>query len=139
MRTRSVENISSDEEDRRRSGFRITTHYRFAPHVPPRRLEVDAGDGTALLEVLAAPAAEIWRINHGWRRSEEDGFVLNPVTGRWQRREQDRAPEEDDDPNALQPLSGVKPFVNDHRNLLLVKPVSGDNDRAFMITGAASS
>jgi hypothetical protein len=83
MRTRSIENISSDEEDRRRSGFQVTTHYRFAPHTVPRRLLVADQDGEALLEVLYAPAAQIYRINHGWKRSSQDGFSIDPQTGRW--------------------------------------------------------
>ena len=44
MRTRSVERISSDEEERIRSGYQITTHFRFAPGSQLRHAEV-VGEG----------------------------------------------------------------------------------------------
>ena len=135
MRTRSVESISSDEEERIRSGYRTTTHFRFAPQAGPIRSQVtNTTDDAPLLDVLYAPAAQIWRINHGWRRSERDGFQISPQTGRWQRREQDRPPEEHDGPEPPQLLSGVKPYVSDSRNLLLIKPLAGTADRDSFTT-----
>ena len=120
-----MESISSDEEERIRSGYRVTSHYRFAPQTGQRQVQVSDADGSPILELQYAPAAQIWRINQGWRRSDRDGFQINPITGRWQRREQDNAPEEDDGPDTPQVLTGIKPYVSDSRNLLLIKTLAG--------------
>jgi len=134
MRTRSIENISSDEEDRRRSGFRVTTHYRFPPHAAPRRMLVSDENGDGLLEILYAPAAQIYRINHGWKRGRQEGFSVDPQTGRWGKREQDRPANDVDEPDTPLPISGVKTFVSDSRNLLLIRPLDHGNHREFQTT-----
>jgi hypothetical protein len=74
VRTRSVERISSDEEDRIRSGYHVTTHFCFSPAVQLRRAEVKDNEDKTVLEVLYAPAARIWRINHGWRQGDHNSF-----------------------------------------------------------------
>ncbi|MCH7787246.1 MAG: DEAD/DEAH box helicase, partial [Chloroflexi bacterium] len=68
MRARPSERVSSDEEERTRSGFRITTHFRFSPGVHIRNVQVVDEAGESLLAVVYAPSATVWRINHGWRR-----------------------------------------------------------------------
>jgi len=119
--------ISSDEEERSREGYHITTHYRFAPGVTPRRLEVRGQDGAALLEVVYAPQAELWRINHGWRRSRQRaGFTIDRTTGRWRKPEDDEIDDADTpEVTALTPLNGVMPYVTDSRNVLLLRPHTG--------------
>ena len=134
MRTRSIENISSDEEDRRRSGYNVTTHYRFPPHADPRRLLLTGEDGEDLLEILYAPAAQIYRINHGWKRGRQTRFSLDPQTGRWERREQDRPVNDDDASDDPLPLAGVELFVSDSRNLFLIRPLTHGNNREFLTT-----
>jgi hypothetical protein len=66
VRTQQAERITSDEEERSREGYHITTHYQFSPENFTTRT-VTAGD-TALIEVRYAPRADVWRINHGWLR-----------------------------------------------------------------------
>ena len=100
-----------------------TTHFRFAPGVNRAHTQVVDADGTPILDVVYAPAASIWRINHGWRRGDHNGFQIDPQTGRWQRRDVDAAPGEDQNPDIPRPLAGIKPFVTDSRNLLLVRPL----------------
>ena len=134
MRTRSVERISSDEENRVRSGYKTTTHFRFAPGSQPRRAQVIDGNGTPILDALYAPAARIWRINHGWRQGDHNGFQIDPQTGRWQKREIDRAGGEEEDPDIPHPLTGVKLFVTDDRNLLLLRPLGQAVTEEFLTT-----
>jgi hypothetical protein len=119
--------ISSDEEERSREGYYVTTHYRFAPGSQTKRVDVVAADGSPLLEVLSAPQAELWRINHGWRRSpHRNGFAIDRATGRWRRREDDEIdPNEPPDPTMRTVMAGIKPFVTDSRNLLLLRSVTG--------------
>ena len=119
--------ITSDEEERAREGYFVTTHYRFAPSNGARRVEVRF-DGAMLMDVTLAPQAEIWRINHGWRRAaDRDGFTIDLETGRWRKREGDDV--EGGVPDAASKLarSGVKPYVSDSRNVLLLRPRLGSS------------
>lgn len=126
MRTRSAERISSDEEERVRSGYSISTHYRFSPAAAPRIVTVNGSDGTPLVEIQYAAAAQLWRINHGWRQGDRQGFQIEPTTGRWQKRDVDSVAADDDDTEIISPIVGVKPYVTDSRNLLLVRPIGPD-------------
>ncbi|MGI6286607.1 DEAD/DEAH box helicase [Neomoorella humiferrea] len=120
--TRRVERITSDEEERVLEGYEVTTHYRFA-YGPggPRVIKATVVDtsGQSLLEMLYAPAATLWRINHGWKRSREVGFTLNTANGYWSGR-----PEQDDEEPGLGQeniLTGVRLLVRDTHNILLLK------------------
>ena len=116
-RTRQRQRIRSDEEERVRTGYEISTYFR---HSPEDAVGAVVGDGTNnVLSLRYAPAAEIWRVNHGWRRAgSPDGFVLDPVTQRWA---QPAGASGDDEPEAdvQRPLTQVKPFVQESRNLLI--------------------
>ena len=64
----------------------------------------------SLLEIGYVPQAEIWRINHGWGRSEDhNGFVIDTNTGAWQRQTDD-----DEEPNGTTPRAirgQIRPYV----------------------------
>jgi hypothetical protein len=67
---------------------------------------------------------ELWRINHGWRRSSEQiGFIIDSATGRWLSRDDngDQNGSARGDGNVM---TGIRPFVTDNRNLLLLRPVA---------------
>lgn len=134
MRTRRAERISSDEEERIRSGYKTTTQFRFAPGARVRRARVEREDGTPLLEITYAPAASVWRINHGWRQGEHNGFQIDAQTGQWHRRDVDTSPGEESEPDSPLPVTGVKPFVTDTRNLLLVRPMVEEASDGFLAT-----
>lgn len=122
VRTSRWARISSEEEERAREGYRITTHYRFGPEHAVRRAEVRAVDRTPLLEVTYAPQATLWRINHGWRRATfQHGFTLDQQTGRWRKRPDDPIGDDDLPDQAKAPISDVRPYVTDARNLLLLR------------------
>lgn len=135
VRTRRRDRISSDEEERAREGYAISTHYRFSSTERERHASVVSPSGQPLLEVRYAPQAELWRINNGWRRaSGQDGFTIDPESGKWQRREDDDhdAPP---DPAANEVRSGIRPYVTDSRNILLLRPITETPDReAFLKT-----
>ncbi|HEV2492306.1 MAG TPA: DEAD/DEAH box helicase [Terriglobia bacterium] len=128
VRGNRVERITCDEEERVREGFFIETFYRFAPgsdgRVLQERAVTKAPDGREILALTHATQATLWRVNHRWRRSTQNGFTLDRKSGYWARRpgDDDRAP--DLETNDI--LSGVRPFVWDTRNLLLVKPTDQD-------------
>jgi hypothetical protein len=68
---------------------------------------------------------------HGWRRAaRRNGFVLDEDTGQWRKREDDDLDTNDaPDPAAHLPITGVKPFVTDTRNILLLRPLALVADR----------
>jgi hypothetical protein len=134
MRTRSVERISSDEEERIRSGYHVTTHFRFAPGSRLQRVNVQGPDGETLLEAVYVPAASVWRINHGWRQGDHHGFQVDPQTGKWQRRDLDIFSGDEEGWGTSQPVPGIKPFVTDNRNVLLLRPLGVATGDDFLTT-----
>ncbi|MCS6997568.1 MAG: DEAD/DEAH box helicase, partial [Casimicrobiaceae bacterium] len=132
------ERITCDEEERRRQGYEVTTHFRFSPSPSnttlQRRASVLAPNGAALLELTYGPSAVLYRINHKWRRSREDGFHLDLNDGRWV-----SDPLNQGDPQVAPALtanirSNVRLLVRDTTNLLLVHPPAGQTlgDETFL-------
>ena len=68
-----------------------------------------------------APQGELWRVNERWRRSDKPGFTLDIRNGYWARRPDDDDHAPDASGNDLR--TGIRPFVRDTRNLLLVRPL----------------
>jgi hypothetical protein len=121
--TQRIERITSDEEERVRQGYQITTHYRFAPAASGLRQTttmVRSASGDPLLELTYAQTATLWRVNHRWRRASSDGFTIDLKRGHWARRPGDEG-DNALDSEAEQLLSGVRIMVQDTRNLLLVR------------------
>jgi superfamily II DNA/RNA helicase len=132
VRTRARERITSEEEERRREGYEESTQFRITPGIAPRRATVRAKDGEkkALLEVVGLTGAQLWRINHKWRRSKHrDGFVIDPKTGTWIGDQGLKGR----DPRELE--MGVRPFVSDYRNIMFLQPLLGAvSDEMFLTT-----
>jgi hypothetical protein len=132
VETVPVERISINDEDRQRQGFELQTTYRFLPgpdgQIQKQKADVLQGE-QALAELSYAPAARIWRINRGWRRrkdKEQLGFYINPITGTWSKQDAPDAGDDNGNDDALMdkvPNQRIVPFVEDHRNLLILAPV----------------
>ena len=137
VRTQRRDRISSDEEERRRSGFELQTSYRFAQHgAKPGRIDATAKDETGdIVDLAYGDSATIRITNVGRRRRMNpniQGYLIDVATGRWlKENEKDEAPEED----GLDAAGGVKrkqrviPYVEDRRNILVTRltvPVSLD-------------
>ncbi|MFO7901378.1 MAG: Zn-binding domain-containing protein, partial [Pirellulaceae bacterium] len=120
--TERRERINCDEEERLRLGYDLCTAMRFVEHGgrPSRRTAGVKRDGEKLAKLIYGQAANLWRINLGWtkrRRKEEYGFMLDTERGTWQKNEKDEGDKED----PLSPKRArVIPFVEDHRNCLLL-------------------
>jgi superfamily II DNA/RNA helicase len=138
VHTRRRERISSDEEERRRSGFDLEVSYRFSSRGDrPSKLNavVATQDGEPLLEVIYGDAATIRIANVGRRRrkvKEDRGFWLHTVEGRWlSDKEASEADTSDDDVERADDVSTkakVTPFVEDTRNVLVVRFALGVTD-----------
>lgn len=123
--TRRRDRISSDEEERVRQGFELQSgvHFESRDGRPARRRGTVRAGGEQVATLDYGAAATVWRINLGWaRRADRDqlGFVLDVQNGYWATNEQAVV----DDP--ADPMSEAKrrviPYVEDHRNSLLIEP-----------------
>lgn len=132
VETVATERISINDEERQRQGFELQTTYRFLPgpdgRIQQQRATIQQGEDV-LGELTYAPAAQIWRINRGWRRrkdKEQLGFYINPITGTWSKQDAPDAEDDQGSDDALLekvPNQRIVPFVEDHRNLLIFAPV----------------
>jgi len=122
---RRRDRINSDEEERLRLGYELKTGLRFVRRsgvVSLRKGTLKTEDGTDLLDLTYGHAAEIWRMNLGWRRranKDQLGYLLDVERGYWARNQA-----VDDDPNdpMTTRVERVVPYVRDHRNCLLIRP-----------------
>jgi very-short-patch-repair endonuclease len=121
------ERITCDEEERLRLGYDVTTHYCFAPAPggQKRTMEGTVYDSANVprFRLVYAPAATLFRINHGWRNRKEKGFVLDLATGEWLSRY--KAEDKGSPAQLSQQPDVVRIFVRDSQNLLLLY-YSGD-------------
>ena len=121
VRTYPTERISSDEEERVRNGYQVTTH--FSPQGFDRNSEaiVVSQGGQTLLELTYAPSTTMWRINHGWRSGSSPGFSIDAHAGIWMSESSANTDADNDQPAVELPRTGIKPYVSDTKNILLVK------------------
>ena len=130
VHTRRRERISSDEEERRRSGFEIEISYRFAAH-GERAGRTDAtatAEGRPVAELSYGDAATVRLANVGRRRradSNDRGFWLDIIEGRWL--SDSKAADTPVDAEDLEAMSDVPtrrkviPYVEDRRNILIAR------------------
>ena len=128
--TRRAYRITSDEEERQRRGYEMISTVRFAEENGRPRVErvalVEAGE--PLLDLVYGPAATLWRINLGWRRREQQsvyGFSIDANTGRWTKDAQAPTDVEADGPPDGKTVQRITPFVEDTRNVLMLRPQVG--------------
>ncbi|MFC8074638.1 protein kinase [Streptomyces sp. NPDC057307] len=128
------ERISSDEEERRRAGYKLQTSYRFHDHGARKgRLNAAVSDaaGTPVAEVAYGDSATVRITNTGRVRAKSDepaGYWLDLADGRWMNdRDASEAsgdsselPVIDADGNERRRKKRVIPYVEDRRNILVV-------------------
>jgi hypothetical protein len=125
--------ITSEEEERVREGYLTTTHFRTSVGSPrEERTFLAPQTEEAILSAKYLPQAQLWRINHGWRKSaEQTGFTLDGTMGRWRSRED--AADQHGGGGASNVMTGIRPFVTDTRNLLLLRPLTdAASDQGFL-------
>lgn len=142
--------ISVNEEERQRQGYELQTTYRFMPG-PGGRIEKHLSKATpsegeaAIASLTFSPSARIWRINKGWRRRKDKrqlGFFINPLNGRWSKQDspdegEEEARETPQRGRAPEPSQRIVPFVEDHRNILILTPESALSESAMATIQAA--
>ncbi|MBY8855416.1 protein kinase [Nocardia sp. CA2R105] len=131
--TKRRERISSDEEERRRAGFRLVTSYRFDNHgARPGRRDATVSDQQGTIATISYGDSATVRITNVGRLraadNEPDGFWLDPATGEWMNvrdaaeaaGDSSELPIVDADGNEKRRKKRVIPFVQDRRNILVV-------------------
>lgn len=124
--------ISSDEEERRRTGFELVTSYRFNEHgARPGRVGAVASAGSdPLMDLHYGDTATVRVTNLGVRRRRDPhsniGYWIDVQTGRWlserEATESDgQGPDDLDDADSVRRKQKVVPFVEDSRNVLVVR------------------
>jgi len=128
--TRRRERISSDEEERRKSGFELEVSYRFHQHGDrPGSISAQAVvDGSPVLDLVYGDSATIRVANVGRRRRKDAadrGFWLDLAQGRWLT---DKAASDVTvDADSLDAAADVPnrhkviPYVEDRRNVLVTR------------------
>jgi hypothetical protein len=151
VETIPVERISVNEEDRQRQGFDIITTYRFLPgrgNVPEKQDALAKSGEETIARITFSPAAALWRINRGWKRRKDKnqlGFYINPLNGQWSKKEDPSELEKSDEEtesaadkaDAKAPAQKIVPFVEDHRNILILEPERALGEAAMATIQAA--
>ena len=135
--TRRATRITSDEEERQRRGYEMVTTLRFSHENGRPRAESVALEeqGETLVELRYGPAATLWRINLGWRRREQKsiyGFSVDANTGEWTKDSQAPTDVEDDGVPEGKSIERITPFVEDTRNILVLRPKIELSDQAMI-------
>jgi superfamily II DNA/RNA helicase len=147
VRTQRRDRISSDEEERRRSGFELQISYRFAQHgAKPGRFDATAQDDDSkpILTLAYGDSATVRKTNVGLRRRAKpdvQGYLIDVTTGKWLKENESEgkaAPEEDglDLASSIKRKQRVIPYVEDRRNILVTRladTVKRDTAVTFMI------
>ena len=136
--TKRAERITANEEERTRQGYEMQTTIQFGEQEGKLQvMHTVLKDGDeAVLELQYGAAATVWRMNLGWRRRKEKsvlGFMINPVTGHWMGGADESGEAEADTPPDKTPPQRIVPYVEDRRNVLIVRPLE-DLDLQTMAT-----
>jgi len=124
--TRRAERITANEEERVRQGYEMQTTLQFAE--ADGKLQslrsIFSDEQGPIVEIQYGAAATVWRMNLGWRRRKVksvNGFMINPVTGHWMGGAEENGEAEEDVPADKTPPQRIVPYVEDRRNVLIVR------------------
>lgn len=132
--TRRRDRINSDEEERLRHGYQITSAYRFEEHggMPSHRTaQLNDSSGQPLAILKYGHGATLWRINLGWANRPSNsapGFWLDRSKGSWLKdswngKEKSAIPDNGlSDPAQAESMDRVIPYVEDRKNCLIFEP-----------------
>ena len=135
--TQRANRITSDEEERQRQGYEMITTFRFAQEDGRPRISGTTFEekGETLLDIRYGPAATLWRVNLGWRRRKEKsvyGFSIDVTTGEWTKDSQAPTDAEDDRVGQGTSVIRITPFVEDTKNILVVRPETELSTKAMI-------
>ncbi|RQV56160.1 DUF1998 domain-containing protein [Burkholderia cenocepacia] len=133
--TEPTERITANDEERQRQAFELQTTFRWAirnRNIDVRTVLAKDGDG-GICTLRYGAGATITRINKGLRRRREPndfGFFINSRTGWWEGEER-RSANTANEGDRLPPQR-VVPYVQDHKNALLLQPCGAWDEQTFV-------
>jgi Lhr-like helicase len=136
--THPAERITANDEERQRQGFELQTTFEWAVRdkvLDFRRGTAADGDGE-LLSLAYGPSATITRLNKGLRRRADKtklGFNIDPVSGYWQKGDDEDEGDEIKDPT-VNPRQWIVPSVEDRKNALLIQPADKNLSQGAIAT-----
>ena len=113
--------ITSEEEERIKSGYRTIYGFRF---VDGKNQNIESslclkkdGKKLSLFDLTYVEAMDVWSLNMGWaNKPEEEGFDLDINSGQWAKISNSGIP------NNGRTIRSVTPYVNDTCNAMLLEP-----------------
>jgi superfamily II DNA/RNA helicase len=117
-RTREMDRISCEEEERLSRGFDIKTYFSMpAGGLDNIRTAKIKNDDEEFLYVRFLPCARLVQINNKWRRSREKGFLMGLNTGAWKKETFDHNAE------SAEPVRRIKLVTYDTADALYIEPI----------------
>jgi superfamily II DNA/RNA helicase len=117
-RTREMDRISCEEEERLSRGFDIKTYFNMpAGGLDNMRTAKVKNDEDEFLFVRFLPCARIVQVNNKWWRSKEKGFLMGLNSGMWKRETFDTTAE------SAEPVRRVKLVTHDTADALYIEPI----------------
>jgi len=117
--TRSVQvaRISCEEEERLRQGYDIKTYFSVPGGMDTVQTAMVKNDNENFLKLQYIPAARLAQINHRWRVTREEGFLMGMVSGKWKSTPKPGAQPSEEE-NRL-----VRLFTYDTADALYIQPI----------------
>ena len=117
VRTRKRERITSDEEERLRHGYNVISAFSFAPSPDGYRVlygELKDENENILFRLKYGSAATLYRINKGWKRTREEGFLIDLNKGEFKGKKDEAFHDSN--------VQRLNLYVRDTQNILLIYP-----------------
>lgn len=136
--------INCNEEERMRLGFEIQTAVRFATRGGKKSCEnaeivvKKNGADVRFGRLVYGKGATICLINLRPRKRQQEGFLLDTTTGEW-KSESAQPDDRDGEPENLQNIQRVIPYVQDTKNCLLFEPEEAFSIERFATLQSALS
>ena len=116
-KTREVDRISCEEEERIARGFEIKTFFCMpGGRIDMIRSAVIKNDNEPFLNLKFLPSARLTQINVKWRRSKENGFLMDLITGTWKKEISAKNQTNDN-------INRIKLFTYDTADALYIEPI----------------
>jgi superfamily II DNA/RNA helicase/very-short-patch-repair endonuclease len=119
-RTEEISRISCEDEERLSAGYEIGIYFNMKGALNAMEQMCLESDGVPLLNIRYLPAATLVQINHKWRNSKDDGFLIGLKSGLWKREASQGAKEEP----ATEENKRVQLYTTDTADALYIEPTS---------------
>ena len=121
--------ISSEEEERMRLGYDLTTYFSLPKGVEANDNIMVKSASDDLLKIMYMPTAKIVSVNKKWNRSKRDYFLIDKRFGYWKK----EADAEKDEENRILPCSLYTDYLADALYIQPVKKLGLDADQIITL------